>query len=171
MVFETVGHTCPTKGSNTTTSSLAGVELILYRGTDYYAGNFSAGPYGQTAVSILSVWFTNSTIYCVSPANENKPLCTALKNGITIITTTLTETCPYSERFVCGGTVATSRNSSITTVTVWEYTGAGITSYATWGGQTNSSQYTSTGYGCTLTTETFLNATVTQTATACVGGQ
>ena len=75
MVFEAVGHTCPTKGANTTTSSLTGVELILYHGTDYYAGNFSAGPYGQTAVSYLTVWFTNTTIYCITPPKDNYPAC------------------------------------------------------------------------------------------------
>ncbi len=75
MVLEAVGHTCPTKGANTTTSSLTGVELILYRGTDYYVGNFSAGPYGQTIVSYLTVWFTNTTIYCITPPNDNYSAC------------------------------------------------------------------------------------------------
>jgi|SRR5579872_2660599 len=75
IVFEAVGHTCPTKGANTTTSSLTGVELILYRGTEYFTGNFSAGPYGQTAASYLNVWFTNTTIYCITPPNDNYPAC------------------------------------------------------------------------------------------------
>jgi hypothetical protein len=86
MVFEAVGHTCPPKGENTTTSSLTGVELIVYRGTDYYAGNFSAGPYGQTAVSYLIVWFTNTTIYCITPPNDNYPACPQNTNTVTATT-------------------------------------------------------------------------------------
>lgn len=75
-VFEAVGHTCPTKGPNTTVSSLEGVELIVYRGTDYYAGNFSEGPYGDImTVSYRIVWFTNTTIYCTTPPEENYTAC------------------------------------------------------------------------------------------------
>ena len=86
MVFEAVGHTCPTKGANATTSSLTGVELILYRGADYYAGNFSAGPYGQTAISYLTVWFTNTTIYCITPPNGIYPACPQNTNTETTTT-------------------------------------------------------------------------------------
>ena len=54
MVLEAVGHTCPTMARNATgasPSSLRGVELIAYQRTDYYAGSFSSGPYGQLSVT------------------------------------------------------------------------------------------------------------------------
>jgi hypothetical protein len=78
MVLGAVGHTCPTisrNASGTEPSSLRGVELVAYQGTDYYAGNFSEGPYGQTTVSSRTVWFTNTTIYCITPPYDNYVAC------------------------------------------------------------------------------------------------
>jgi len=77
MVLEGIGHTCPTVTANpeTSVSTVRGVELVAYQGTDYYAGSFCKGPCGNgsyfngvSTVPYPSVWFTNSTIFCVSPA-------------------------------------------------------------------------------------------------------
>jgi hypothetical protein len=75
IVLEGIGHSCPTKGANTVASSLREVELIAYGSTDYYAGNFSVGPFSAPSVTYLEVWFTNSTIFCVSPLYASFPAC------------------------------------------------------------------------------------------------
>ncbi len=77
MVLEQIGHTCPTMTANpeTSNSSLRGIELIAYQGTDYYAGTFSKGPYAGGNAAFPSVWFTNSTIFCISPHYANYPTC------------------------------------------------------------------------------------------------
>jgi len=84
MVLEQIGHTCPTVTANpeTSNSSLRGLELISYQGTDYYAGCFGKGPCGNgsyfngvSTVPYPNVWFTNSTIFCVSPLYGNYATC------------------------------------------------------------------------------------------------
>jgi len=84
MVLEQIGHTCPTVTASpeTSNSSLRGLELISYQGTDYYAGCFGKGPCGNgsyfngvSTVSYPNVWFTNSTIFCVSPLYGNYATC------------------------------------------------------------------------------------------------
>ncbi|MGA2874598.1 MAG: hypothetical protein ABSE82_03570 [Nitrososphaerales archaeon] len=80
LVLGAVGHTCPTTTRNDSgmdASSLRGVELVAYQGTDYYAGSFSVGPYGP-ASSVNTPWyilFTNSTIFCVTPAFVSYVAC------------------------------------------------------------------------------------------------
>jgi hypothetical protein len=82
MVLYAVGHGCPTMNANTNASSLRGVELVAYQGTDYYAGNFSEGPYGpgpysngRPVIAYHNVLFTNSTIFCVSPSYGDYVVC------------------------------------------------------------------------------------------------
>lgn len=79
MVYEGIGHTCPTVTSDpfTTPSSFKGVELIAYQGTEYYAGDLSGlGGFsnGVSTTPYPSVWFTNSTIFCMSPSSSY-PTC------------------------------------------------------------------------------------------------
>jgi hypothetical protein len=70
MVLEWDGHTCPTVGYPDISRSLPPVELISYQGELLYAENFTLGPYagdfvnGQTIIE--TIWFTNSTIFCLS---------------------------------------------------------------------------------------------------------
>jgi hypothetical protein len=75
IALEGIGHSCPTAVADTNASSLTDVELVEYRGTDYYAGNFSIGPFSAPKVTYLEVWFTNSTIFCVSPSYGNYAAC------------------------------------------------------------------------------------------------
>jgi len=80
MVLEQIGHTCPTVTTDpfTTPSSFMGVELITYQGTDYYAGNLSGiGGFsnGVSTVPYPGVWFTNSTIFCVSQPYGDSATC------------------------------------------------------------------------------------------------
>ncbi len=84
MVLEQLGNTCPpvTVNPQTSNSSLRGVELISYQGTNYYAGTFSKGPIGngsyfngESTVMYPRVWFTNSTVFCVTPARGSFAAC------------------------------------------------------------------------------------------------
>jgi hypothetical protein len=75
IVLEGIGHSCPTKSADTNASSLSEVELAAYQGTDYYAGNFSVGPFSAAKVAYLEVWFTNSTIFCISPSYSDHATC------------------------------------------------------------------------------------------------
>jgi hypothetical protein len=70
-----IGHSCPTRSAYTNASSLREVELVAYQGTDYYAGNFSVGPFSAPSVTYLEVLFTNSTIFCISPPYSNYATC------------------------------------------------------------------------------------------------
>jgi hypothetical protein len=49
--------------------ALGGIELISYDGSYYYAYN-SIPPAPGFPDLLFTVWFTNSTIYCVSPAGN-----------------------------------------------------------------------------------------------------
>jgi hypothetical protein len=75
IVLEGIGHSCPTAAANTNASSLRDAELVAYEGADYYAGNFSVGPFSAPSVTYLEVWFTNSTIFCISPSYSNHATC------------------------------------------------------------------------------------------------
>jgi len=84
MVLEGIGHTCPTTtaSAGTSASTIRDVELAAYQGIDYYAGNFSEGPYGpgsyvdgQLTFTSTDVWFTNSTIFCASPLYGSYATC------------------------------------------------------------------------------------------------
>lgn len=74
-VLGDIGHSCPTKATDTNASSLREVELVSYQRTDYYAGNFSVGPFSAPSVTYLQVWFTNSTVFCISPSYDNHATC------------------------------------------------------------------------------------------------
>ena len=69
---------CPSAGN----ASLYHVELVRYGGEDYYLSSYTEYPSGQsvecvgsscvtltTTASTYTVWFTNSTVYCISPAH------------------------------------------------------------------------------------------------------
>lgn len=76
LVLENTGHTCPTISAGATGASPSGmrnVELISYQGTQYYAGNFSAGFTGPPVSH--NIWFTNSSIFCTSPSFPNYDAC------------------------------------------------------------------------------------------------
>ena len=76
LVLQDIGHTCPTVSVGDTGSSaswMRGVELVAFQATDYYAGNFSAGFTGPYVSH--DVWFTNSTIFCVTPLLGNYATC------------------------------------------------------------------------------------------------
>ena len=79
MVYEIVcvllEATCPYQTvENNSNLSLSGVELISYDGSYYYEYR----PPPDYPDMLFMVWFTNSTIYCVSPADNwgvSAPLC------------------------------------------------------------------------------------------------
>jgi hypothetical protein len=79
LVLENIGHTCPTisQGANGTSASyMRNVELVAFQGADYYAGNFSGGfAVGGPTFPSHNVWFTNSTIICISPSFSNYATC------------------------------------------------------------------------------------------------
>jgi hypothetical protein len=60
-----------TTNALTAPSILRGVELISYGGTNYYAGRFNGNFGGSYSVPYHDVWFTNSTIFCISPDVNN----------------------------------------------------------------------------------------------------
>ena len=56
-------------------ASLSQVELIKYGSTYFYSHNQTA-PVGEPGVQpTYDVWFTNSTVFCVSPAYPQNPTC------------------------------------------------------------------------------------------------
>ena len=75
LVLGFIGHTCPTKNTVTQTPSLTNLELIAYKGAEFYAGNFTTGPYGYAHPFTQAVWFTNSTIFCATPPAGDYPAC------------------------------------------------------------------------------------------------
>jgi hypothetical protein len=82
LVLEDTGHTCPTvsAGDNGTNASpMRNAELVSFQGTRYYyAGNFSAGFTGPPGSH--DIWFTNSTIFCVTPSLDSYATCPANEN-------------------------------------------------------------------------------------------
>jgi hypothetical protein len=75
---------CPPTYSGAKSPSLTNVEIISYRGEVLYDANISIGIDGQPMT--WTVWFTNSTIFCVSPS-DGYALCPAHPTYPTIIIT------------------------------------------------------------------------------------
>jgi len=70
---ELEGFSCPTVNAAAHSPSLGNIELISYQGSEYYGTNFTGYMNGQPDTS--DVWFTNSTILCVSPMAGGYPEC------------------------------------------------------------------------------------------------
>jgi len=62
---------CP----NYTSTSRSNATLLEYNGEFYYASNYSIQQEGQTAIH-YTIWFDNSTAYCVSPSVQTSSLPT-----------------------------------------------------------------------------------------------
>jgi len=73
MIIEFEGFSCPTINTAAHSSSLENAELISYQGTEHYGTNFTGYLNGQGAPS--TIWFTNSTIFCVSPMTSGYATC------------------------------------------------------------------------------------------------
>jgi hypothetical protein len=56
---------CPTSDPGSHSPYLNNVDLISYKGTYYYAVNFTYYENGQPDTH--TIWFTNSTVFCMSP--------------------------------------------------------------------------------------------------------
>src|SRR5579862_839569 len=74
MIIEAFNSSCPTLDTVNQSPSLKNVTLLFYRYTAYYYGveysfdiNFVKGTY--------NVWFTNSSIFCISPKYEDYRTC------------------------------------------------------------------------------------------------
>lgn len=64
---------CPTVNTAMHSPSLSNVEIISYQGKELYDMNFTYGFNGQPVTH--TVWFTNETVFCVSPMFEGYKLC------------------------------------------------------------------------------------------------
>jgi hypothetical protein len=73
MIVELFQLSCPTMNTAAHSPSLSNVELIGYQGIAYYALNFTFYLDGQPVTH--TVWFTNSTVFCVSPISEGYDAC------------------------------------------------------------------------------------------------
>ncbi len=67
------GFGCETIDTALHSPSLSGVDLIQYQGSKYYGLNFTGYENGQP--DTRDIWFTNSTILCVSPPTSEYPPC------------------------------------------------------------------------------------------------
>ena len=77
-----LGMICPPASD----ASLSHVELIEYGGMYFYSHNQTA-PTGEPGVHpMYEVWFTNSTVFCVSPVYPQNPTCPTLPYRQTTIT-------------------------------------------------------------------------------------
>jgi hypothetical protein len=73
---------CPPTNPGAKSPSLKNVEVISYRGQVLYDANISIGVNGQPIT--WTMWFTNSTIFCVSPS-DGYPLCPTHPNYPTTV--------------------------------------------------------------------------------------
>jgi len=64
---------CPTINTALHSPSLSNVDVVSYRGEELYDVNSSYNINGQQL--IYTVWFTNDTIFCVSPSLDGNALC------------------------------------------------------------------------------------------------
>jgi hypothetical protein len=64
---------CPTINKALHSPSLSNVDVVNYRGEELYDVNSSYNINGQQL--IYTVWFTNDTIFCVSPSFGGNALC------------------------------------------------------------------------------------------------
>ena len=76
---------CPPTYPGANSPSLTNVEIISYRGQILYDANISIGVNGQPVT--WTMWFTNSTIFCVSPS-DGYALCPTHPTYPTIVITT-----------------------------------------------------------------------------------
>jgi hypothetical protein len=68
VVITAFGFGCPTEGNATASPYVHDVELLSYQGNQYYMAN-------QTVNTIpYTIWFTNSTVFCISPAFDEGPI-------------------------------------------------------------------------------------------------
>jgi hypothetical protein len=63
------GLSCPTENTASYSPSLNNVDLISYQGQYYYDINFTYYMNGQPVTR--TIWFTNSTLFCMSPPQSN----------------------------------------------------------------------------------------------------
>ena len=73
MIIETFDFSCPTLDTVRQLPSLDNVELVSYQGNYYYVVNYSFS-FNLQSKSYL-VWFTNSTIFCITPKYGNFNVC------------------------------------------------------------------------------------------------
>ncbi len=64
---------CPPISTALHSPSLSNVDVISYRGEELYDMNFTYGFNGQPVTH--NVWFTNDTVFCVSPSFDGYALC------------------------------------------------------------------------------------------------
>jgi hypothetical protein len=69
MVIESSTLSCPTMDTVSRSPYLNNVDLIKYEGNYYYTINFTYTHNGQPITR--DVWFTNSTIFCISPSPQS----------------------------------------------------------------------------------------------------
>ena len=71
MVIDAVNFGCPTEDTATHSPSIRNVELVSYGGSQYYIGQVGVNEI------LYTIWFTNSTIFCVSPPSDTGPTYSA----------------------------------------------------------------------------------------------
>jgi len=64
MVVYAVNFGCPTINTATHSPSVGNVQLVGYVGNQYYVGQVGVNDV------LYTIWFTNSTIFCVSPLSD-----------------------------------------------------------------------------------------------------
>jgi hypothetical protein len=64
---------CPTINEALHSPSLSNVDVVGYRGEEMYDVNFSYDFNGQPLT--YTIWFTNDTVFCVSPSYDGNVLC------------------------------------------------------------------------------------------------
>lgn len=64
---------CPPMNNALHSPSLSNVDVVGYRGEELYDVNFSYNFNGQPLT--YTIWFTNDTVFCVSPSYDGNVLC------------------------------------------------------------------------------------------------
>jgi|SRR5579872_2292847 len=74
LVRETFSQSCPTINTVDQSPSMSNVSLLYYRYTTfYYSVDFTL--YSNNMPTTYNVWFTNSSIFCITPKYENYRVC------------------------------------------------------------------------------------------------
>lgn len=73
MVYNTFNFSCPTMDTANLSPSLKNAQLLKYQGNYYYTLNFSFS--WNLKQERYEIWFTNSTVFCVSPSYESYRTC------------------------------------------------------------------------------------------------
>ncbi|MDA4126582.1 MAG: hypothetical protein OK452_05195 [Thaumarchaeota archaeon] len=73
VVIESSYLSCPTMDTASHSPFLRNVDLILYQGNHYYDVNFTYYSNGQPVTR--TIWFTNSTVFCMSPMRSGYGTC------------------------------------------------------------------------------------------------